>query len=83
MDSILNTLLNLQLRSSNKPTEDYLTVIFAFCLSDDKELLADYLKHFKIHLEKFEEFSVTTQLTLKALEQHRTDSRPDIKNIRF
>ena len=78
MSSLFHTLFKLQLRSSNKPTEDYLTEIFAFCLSENQELLAGFLRHFGIHETQFSGFTISTQLRLKALEEHETDSRPDM-----
>lgn len=78
MSSLFRTLFNLQLRSSNKPTEDYLTEIFAFCLSENQELLAEFLRHFQIHEEPFEQSTISTQLSLTALEEHKMGSRPDM-----
>jgi hypothetical protein len=75
---LFRTLFNLQLRSSNKPTEDYLTEIFAYCLSESDELLSSFLIHFKIHEAEIKESTVSTQLRLKALEDHAVDSRPDM-----
>lgn len=76
--SIFKTLFELRLKAHNRPFEDYLTEIITFVLNRDLELLNEFLLHFNIINKKFEFFDITTQLTLKKLEHHDTDSRPDI-----
>lgn len=81
MSGLFKTLFNLQIKSSGEPLEDYLTEIFAYCLTQDKIMLGDFLKKFKIAPPDIEGFSLTTQYELKALQHHHSDSRPDIALI--
>lgn len=78
MSSLFKILFNLQIKSSGEPLEDYLTEIFAFCLNQDVMILVDFLKKFNIAEIDIEKDSLTTQYELKALQNHNTDSRPDM-----
>lgn len=78
MPSLFKSLFKLQLRSSNKQKEDFLTEVFAHCLKDNIELLSDFLKVFGVNEGDFNSAKVTTQYALSALENHNSASRPDI-----
>ena len=78
MTGIFKILFNLKLRNSNQPLEDYLTEIFAYCLSSNKDLTNDFLDYFKISEINHEQINISTQIELKALQNHETDSRLDM-----
>lgn len=78
MGSIFSTLFSLKLRSHNQPLEDYFTEIFAYCLKENPEVLQDFLATFFIRTRTFDTYQVDTQISLKALSHHETDSRPDM-----
>jgi hypothetical protein len=75
---IFKTLFDLKLKSANQPLEDYLTEILAYCFESNPSLLQDFFMHFAIEVSSTDEYSVSTQYTLIKLEDHETDSRPDI-----
>lgn len=76
--SIFKTLFDLRLKAHNRPFEDYLTEIISFVLNRDLELFNNFLNHFKIVNYQVESYEITTQITLKKLKGHSTDSRPDM-----
>lgn len=78
MAGIFKNLFDLKIRTSNQPKEDYLTELFAYVLSQNFEILKDFLKHFDIYSFDIEEYLLTTQLQLRKLESHSQDSRPDM-----
>ena len=75
---IFKTLFDLRLKAHNRPLEDYLTEIISYILRNNLELLNDFLIHFKIVETPVESFNITSQLTLKKLKKHQSDSRPDM-----
>lgn len=75
---IFKTLFELRLKAHNRPLEDYLTEIISFVLSRDIDLLNNFLNHFQIIDYQADTFDISTQLILKKLKNHNTDSRPDI-----
>ncbi|MBP3192962.1 PD-(D/E)XK nuclease family protein [Natronogracilivirga saccharolytica] len=78
MKALFKTLFDLVTRESSQPLEDYLTEIFAHVLSDNQELLKVFLAKIKINRFDTEELSISTQHELTALEDHDSNSRPDI-----
>lgn len=78
MTGIFKILFNLKLKNSNQPLEDYLTEIFAYCLSEDNDLTNEFLNYFEITKSNHEQITISTQVELKALQNHETDSRPDM-----
>lgn len=78
MTGIFKVLFNLKLNSNSQPLEDYLTEIFSYCLKNDQNIVNVFLKHFSIHSHEIEEYSISTQYKIKSLENHETDSRPDM-----
>ena len=81
----LNTVMNiftrlylLKLRSSNNPKEDYLTEIFAYVIDRYPDILLGFLNEFKVTNSKPNLISIRTQESYKKLENHETDSKPDI-----
>jgi hypothetical protein len=78
MNSIFKTLFNLKIRSSSQPFEDYLTEVFAFCLSSYPDMLTDFLRKFEIHNTIYNYSNIKTQNQLTRLPNHDTDSKPDI-----
>jgi len=67
----------LRLHKGNRPTEDFLTEVFAHCLMVEDGLLADFLK--KVGIKKFpEDFSLKTQVSFQALKGHKKGSIPDM-----
>lgn len=67
----------LRLHKGNRPTEDFLTEVFAHCLTVEDGLLADFLK--KVDVKKAPEaFSLKTQVPFQKLEGHTKDSIPDM-----
>jgi hypothetical protein len=75
---IFKTLFDLRLKAHNRPFEDYLTEIISFVLSRDLDLFNNFLNHFKLTEHQVESFDITTQLSLKKIKNHKTDSRPDM-----
>lgn len=75
---IFKTLFELRLKAHNRPLEDYLTEIISFVLSRDIDLFNNFLNHFQITDYQVDTFDISTQLVLKKLKNHNTDSRPDI-----
>ena len=75
---IFKTLFDLRLKAHNRPLEDYLTEIISYILGNNPEILNDFLIHFKIIEIKVDWYKITTQLTLPKLENHISDSRPDM-----
>ncbi len=78
MNVLFKTLFDLVTRESSQPLEDYLTEIFAHVLSDNQELLKVFLAKIKIDRVHTEELSISTQYELVALDDHDSNSRPDI-----
>jgi len=78
MAGLFDTLFKLRLKHENDPLEDYTTEIFAHCLSLNKEILYDFLKSHKILEQEFENYSITTQYHLTKINNHDSDSRPDV-----
>lgn len=76
--AIFKTLFELRLKAHNRPVEDYLTEILKFVLSRDIDLLNHFLNYFSIIDNKIDEFEITSQLSLKKINNHSTDSRPDM-----
>lgn len=69
----------LKLNTGNIPLEDFFTEIVAHLLESSQELLFSWFKYFHVFDEyDYENASVSTQLTFASLEQHSTESRPDI-----
>tara|TARA_Y100000768_G_C23971699_1_gene680879 strand:- start:623 stop:1705 length:1083 start_codon:yes stop_codon:yes gene_type:complete len=75
---IFKTLFDLRLKAHNRPLEDYLTEIISFVLSSDLEILNDFLIQFGIVENQIETYNITTQLVLKRINNHTSDSRPDM-----
>lgn len=76
--SLFNTLLNLQLKNSNKPSEDYLTELFTYTLVSNDEIMLDFLKTFKVKHGKITEYYIHTQYRYSKLKGHSTDSAVDM-----
>ncbi len=76
--SLFNQLLRLY--GDTKPTEDFLTEIFAYCLLVELEILEEFLIFFDITKQVDKEYSLRTQVFLKKLPayQQQTDSKPDM-----
>lgn len=72
MTSIFNKLFKLQLRSSNKPLEDYLTEIFGFCLNIDIVFRNRFLQLLHLNNKDYTSFFVDTQCVY-ASDSRRTD----------
>jgi len=73
--SLFNQLLSLH--KGNRPTEDFMTEVFAYCLMLENELLADFLK--KVGVEKRpNDYSLKTQVPFPALKKHKKGSIPDM-----
>lgn len=78
MEVFFKTLFELLSRGNSQPLEDYLTEIFAYVLHNNSALLEAFLEKIKIGPISGEEFSISTQYELAALEDHDSNSRPDI-----
>jgi hypothetical protein len=78
MSGLFKILFDLQIKSHNQPLEDYLTEIFTYCLSQDRDMLNAFLKELNIVDRDIDEYTLTTQYELKALANHSVDSRPDM-----
>lgn len=78
MSSLFDTLFNLRSTSEKDPLEDFTTEIFAHCLNLNKEILFDFLKFYKIIDKEFETYTITTQYHLTKINDHHSDSRPDV-----
>ena len=68
----------LRLHKGNRPTEDFLTEVFAHCLTVEDGLMKDFLKEFKIAKEFGAIYHIKTQITFSALADHEMDSQPDM-----
>lgn len=69
----------LKLNTGNIPLEDFFTEMIAHLLESNQELLFSWFKYLQVFDEyEYENASVSTQLTFTSLEQHSTESRPDI-----
>lgn len=75
---IFKTLFDLRLKAHNRPLEDYLTEIISFVLNNDLEIMNDFLTQFGIIEKRIESYDITTQLVLKKINNHSSDSRPDM-----
>jgi hypothetical protein len=75
---IFKTLFDLRLKAHNRPLEDYLTEIISFVLIRDLNILNDFLTEFGITEYRVDSFDITTQLVLKKIKKHTSDSRPDM-----
>lgn len=75
---IFKTLFDLRLKAHNRPLEDYLTEIISFVLNSYLDLFNDFLIHFGIIENRVESYGITTQLVLKKINKHSSDSRPDM-----
>ncbi|MEO2082278.1 MAG: PD-(D/E)XK nuclease family protein [Leeuwenhoekiella sp.] len=75
---IFKKLLDLRIRAHNKPLEDYLTEIISYIFEHNAEILNNFLIHFKIIETPADWYKITTQHTLKKLDNHASDSRPDM-----
>ena len=73
---LFNKLFYLRLRNSNNPYEDYLTEIFAECLKD-LTLQNSFLSMIGIG-QLVEQLTIKTQQKFKKLENHDSDSIPDV-----
>lgn len=75
---IFKTLFDLRLKAHNRPLEDYLTEIISFVLNSDLDLFNEFLIHFEIIENRIESYEINTQLVLKKINKHTSDSRPDM-----
>ncbi|MFC5269974.1 PD-(D/E)XK nuclease family protein [Adhaeribacter terreus] len=69
---MFNKLFNLHLKASNRPLEDYLTEIFAFCLDSDKVFRERFLNLLKLVNKNIGSATVETQ-SIYAAQKRRTD----------
>ncbi len=73
---LFKNLLNL---NPNKiPLEDFFTEIFTYLLKSDCDLLSKWIQDFNVSNIKFNEFFISTQESVGALDTHFLGSRPDI-----
>lgn len=78
MNNLFKNIFNLLSNSTRVQKEDYLTEIFAFCLSSYPQILFDFLRNLKIEVNEHSMFRIRTQESFKSLEFHSIDSKPDI-----
>lgn len=81
MSGLFKTLFDIRSHSQNESLEDFFTELFAYSLRTQAELLHSFLKYFRITEVVFEDYQLETQFELDALDQHNTNSRPDIALI--
>ena len=72
MNSLFNKLFRLQLKTTTKPLEDYITEVFAFCLQTDSEFRNAFLSRLDLQNKEFNSFYVDTQCVYSS-EGKRTD----------
>lgn len=72
MEPIFNKLFKLQVKASNRPLEDYLTEIFAYCLETDQVFRNNFLLCLELENRDTSSLSIDTQCIYQA-EGRRTD----------
>lgn len=78
IEGIFKILFDLKSNSHNSPLEDYLTELFAYCLSKDNDLLNKFFNQFNLYSSDADDCIISTQFELKSLKTHSCNSRPDI-----
>ncbi|MDZ7935689.1 MAG: PD-(D/E)XK nuclease family protein [Emticicia sp.] len=78
MENIFSNLFKLKLKNSNNPTEDYLTEIFKYCLTNDKNIFSAFLKLISKNENLNDDYTIKSQESFEKLLKHECDSRPDL-----
>lgn len=76
--SLFNQLLQLQVKSSGQPVEDYLTELIAYAFAQHPTLLADFMAHFTKKNSALRGEYIRTQATYRKLKHHKKDSIIDL-----
>lgn len=75
--SLFSRLLNLN--TGSIPLEDFFTEIVAYLFESDKVLLLEWINHLSLfETDNFAEISIDTQRSYSRLDNHFSDSRPDM-----